>query len=239
MAMQLLLNIAEAFNTNELLFGEEDQSFLPSVLLRATVMFVVVLVSLRILGKRGVKQLSIFELVIILTLGSAAGDPMFYRDVGLLPAILVFVTVVALYRLVIYLADKSNRFNKLIEGKPVCLINDGIFCYKNFLKEPIALDEFFAELRLQHVSHLGQIRKAYLETSGEVSIFFYPNDRVKYGLPIMPEGFDNCLKKLNGSGYYSCVHCGHTLTPDDEPVETCPTCCKTGWIEACKDPRVS
>lgn len=73
----------------------EDWSFLPETVLRSLIMFIVILISLRLLGKRGVKQLSIFELVVIIGLGSAAGDPMFYKDVGILPAIIVFSMVVA------------------------------------------------------------------------------------------------------------------------------------------------
>lgn len=49
-------------------------------------MFTILLLTLKLAGKRGVKQLSIFETVIIIALGSAAGDPMFYEDVGIVPA---------------------------------------------------------------------------------------------------------------------------------------------------------
>ena len=77
--------------------GSEDWSFLIETGFRTLVMFTVVLIGLTILGKRGVKQLSVFELVVIIGLGSAAGDPMFYKDVGLIPAIIVFVIIISLY----------------------------------------------------------------------------------------------------------------------------------------------
>lgn len=72
-------------------------------------MYLVVLVSLRILGKRGVKQLSIFELVVIVGLGSAAGDPMFYREVGILSAVAVFLVVVIAYKITSYFVNKSKK----------------------------------------------------------------------------------------------------------------------------------
>ncbi|RYD56858.1 MAG: DUF421 domain-containing protein [Sphingobacteriales bacterium] len=239
MLVYLLLDISAPFDTKSLLFGQEDHSFLPEVLFRALIMFVVVLVSLRLLGKRGVKQLSIFELVIILTLGSASGDPMFYKDVGLLPAIFVFLTVVGLYRFVVYLGDKSSRFNRLVEGKPVCLIEDGIFCWGNFQKEPIALDEFLSGLRVLNVSQLGQIRRAYLETSGELSVFYYPDDSVKPGLPILPESLEKCTSQIQKPGMYSCVHCGHTAEIEKTGSQVCHTCGKNKWVEACGDKRIS
>jgi len=122
-------------------------------------MFVVILTSLRLLGKRGVKQLSVFELVVIIGLGSAAGDPMFYKDVGILPALIVFSMIVGLYTLVTYLIGKNKKFETLVEGKPVCLIRDGVFAIDNFKKEVLREDEFFAELRLQSISQLGQMSK--------------------------------------------------------------------------------
>jgi len=69
----------DILNLNEMLLGEESVDFLIEVVCRSAIMFCFVLVALRASGKRGIKQLSIFELVIIIGLGSAAGDPMFTR----------------------------------------------------------------------------------------------------------------------------------------------------------------
>jgi len=67
------------FNWKELMLGSENWNFLPEVILRTLIIFIIVLVGLRLLGKRGVKQLSIFELVVIVSLGTAAGDPMLFN----------------------------------------------------------------------------------------------------------------------------------------------------------------
>ena len=93
---------AKTFSWKELMMGSEEWSFLIETAFRTLIMFTVVLVGLTILGKRGVKQLSVFELVVIIGLGSAAGDPMFYKDVGLLPALMVFTIVIGLYVMVTY-----------------------------------------------------------------------------------------------------------------------------------------
>ncbi|HEX6847711.1 MAG TPA: hypothetical protein VF144_12075, partial [Chitinophagaceae bacterium] len=69
-----------------LLFGEEGWSFLPEVLFRSAIMFMISLIAMRAIGRRGTKQ-GVFELVLIITLGSAAGDPTLYKDAGLLPAL--------------------------------------------------------------------------------------------------------------------------------------------------------
>src|SRR5688572_31804658 len=122
-----LLEAAGGFDWKKLLLGDEEWSFLPETVLRTFIMFLVILTSLRLLGKRGVKQLSVFELVVIIGLGSAAGDPMFYKNVGILPAIIVFTMVVSLYSLITYLIGTNKKFEVLIEGKPVRLIHEGAF----------------------------------------------------------------------------------------------------------------
>jgi len=93
-----------------------DGQFALEVVFRTTFMFVVIMAVLRLSGKRGVRQLSIFELAIILSLGSAAGDPMFYDDVALVPTVLVCATAIALYRLITWLMAKSKRFERILEG---------------------------------------------------------------------------------------------------------------------------
>src|SRR5690349_2071991 len=109
----------------ELLLGNESWEFLGTVALRTTVMFVVILGGLRVMGKRGIKQLSVFELGVIIGLGSAAGDPMFYSDVGLLPTILVFVIVLVMYRALEVLLNRSEAAALKLEGAPIEVLRDG------------------------------------------------------------------------------------------------------------------
>jgi uncharacterized membrane protein YcaP (DUF421 family) len=229
---------ANAFSWKEFLLGSEEWNFLPEVIIRTVVMFAVVLISLSILGKRGVKQLSVFELVVIIGLGSAAGDPMFYKDVGLIPAIIVFVIIISLYSWVTYWVGRSKKIEHLVEGKPICLVEEGRFALDNFEKENVGQDEFFAELRLQGVSHLGQVEKAIIETNGGISLFFYEDEKVKYGLPIMPDSLASQDRKLSKAAYYSCVFCGYTEKKEPVDQHVCVVCKKDKWILASNKKRV-
>lgn len=232
------LQASPGFNWKELLLGSEDWSFLPETVLRTLIMFLVIVTSLRLLGKRGVKQLSIFELVVIISLGSAAGDPMFYKDVGILPALIVFIMIVGLYTAITFMIGKNKKFEKLVEGKPVCLIKDGVFSINNFQKEILGEDEFFAELRMQGVSQLGQIEEAIEESSGNISIFYYPDAEVKYGLPIMPDSLGRTVKKLSEAGHYSCIFCGYTEKLQPAAKATCPECKKSEWLKSSNKKRI-
>ncbi|WP_312751499.1 DUF421 domain-containing protein [Epilithonimonas hominis] len=222
----------------QILLGSEDWNFLLETVVRTIIMFVIIILGLRLLGKRGVKQLSIFELVVIIGLGSAAGDPMFYKDVGIIPAMVVFTMIISLYSIITYFIGKSKKFENLVEGKPICLINEGVFCIDDFKKESLGEDEFFAELRLKGVSHLGQIEKAIEEISGEISVFYYEDKDIKYGLPIMPGSLDNVIKLIAVKKHYSCKFCGFTEELNNGK-HNCKVCGKDEWVESSNKKRIS
>ena len=221
-----------------LLLGSEKWEFLFETAFRTFVMFMVILLYLRLLGKRGVKQLSVFELGVIIGLGSAAGDPMFYKDVGLLPGVLVFSIVFGLYRFITFLINRSDRFERFVEGTPTCILQEGKILVKNFREEPIATDEFFSQLRLNSVSHLGQVKEAIIETNGEVSIFYFEEDEVKYGLPIIPGQGKDKLKSITTEDHYACTSCGYTAKLPAAKEHTCPYCEKKEWVKAINTRRI-
>ena len=237
MMILLLFNFFNDFE--KLLIGEEEWSFIPQIAFRTLVMYFIVLISLRLLGKRGVTQLSVFELVVIIGLGSAAGDPMFYREVGLLSAVAVFAVVVTSYKVTSYLVNKSKRMEQLLEGSSTCLIEGGEFAIKNFKKEALAQDEFFSELRQHSISHLGQVKLAIIETSGSISVFYYPEDEVKYGLPVLPERFCRKQKTIEEAGYYSCSFCGYTIHLDRTLKQSCAKCEKEEWVKSSNELRIT
>jgi len=227
----------EVFDWQRILINDLPGAFLLEVLVRTALMFLFLLIALRFTGKRGVKQLSIFEIVIIIALGSAAGDPMFYEDVGILPAICVFIVVTSLYRAVTWATGKSKRIERMLEGQTALLIEHGVFSVFKFKKQDIALDEFFSELRLKSVEHLGQIKYAFLEPSGNISVYFFPDEEVRPGLPLNPVLFDKRTKLVIKDGLYACSNCG--LTQSLKPGRTaCPVCNNEEWVEAIDTTRV-
>lgn len=231
-----LLQVA-LIDWNMLLLGEEDWSFLLEVLLRSAIMFLVTIIALRFIGKRGIMQ-GVFEIVTIITLGSAAGDPMFYKKVGILPAIMVFVTIVLMYRIISYLVSKSKSFEYLIEGKHIRLIQNQRFSIENFKPRELSKDEIFSDLRIMGVTHLGQVDSAYIEASGQISVFFLPDDQVGYGLPVLPELIEYKLKEITERNIYACAYCGSIehLAPIKKHI--CKLCKKKEWVKALNNIRV-
>jgi uncharacterized membrane protein YcaP (DUF421 family) len=223
---------------SRILLNDLSASFLIEVVFRSIVMFFIILFTLRASGKRGIKQLSIFELVLIIGLGSAAGDPMFYEDVGILPALTVFVVIISLYIIITRLADKFGWFERLLEGTPTYVIRDGKIIPESFAKSGLSKDELFGELRLLNVEHLGQVKTVLIETSGDFSVLFYPDEEVRPGLPIFPHMLDQKTMYIPASGSFGCHSCGQVAHLHQGENE-CSACACEEWVKPIQSKRVS
>ena len=116
-------------------------SFAAEIAIRTTIMFSLIILLLRCTGKRGIRQLSIFELTIILSSGSIAGDPMFTEDLPLIQAVLIMSIVLLLYRLFTWCSTKYKFFEFLLEGKPTHIVENGLLVIKDVEKGKMSHDE--------------------------------------------------------------------------------------------------
>jgi len=223
------------FDWNRILINELPAAFLLEVVMRSVIMFVIILVTLRASGKRGMKQLSIFELVLIIGLGSAAGDPMFYEDVGILPALTVFLVIILLYVGITRLTDRFSWFERIMEGQPVYVIQGGKILLDGLNRTGLSREELFAALRLANVEHLGQVKTVLIETSGDVSILFFPDEQVNPGLPIFPGQQQSISKEAKER---CCSQCGE-LQVFSAPANTCKFCSCDKWVRPLATKRIS
>ncbi len=236
----VLMDEIKAFDWFRMWFSHDTPwGYFGEIAFRTVIMFVFLLMVLKLLSKRGVKQLSVFELAILIALGSATGDPMFYYNIPLLQGMLVMVLVILIYRLVTHFTYKSAFMEALLEGKPVCLLKDGRIDYASYQKVKLPSDKFFAELRQKSVDHLGQVRRVYLETSGDISVYLQEDEDVRPGLPIYPELLTAPLEAIAESGVFACTQCGQTekLLPSVHHV--CSVCQHACWLPAWNNRRVS
>lgn len=224
------MDIAQVF------IHDTSWAFAGEIILRTVIMFMMIIVFLRLTGKRGVRQLSIFEVAILLALGSIAGDPMFDEELPLLQAFIIMLVVIILYRTTTWLMMKYQPFEDLLEGKSLYIVEDGMLVLDKIKKGQMSHDEFFAEMRQQGVEHLGQVRVGLLETDGKFSILFYANEDVRYGLPLFPKA-SRISQTAKAGVIYACTHCGMTSELDFHRTP-CPRCgCKT-WTQALNSVRV-
>lgn len=208
------------------------------IIFRTIIMFLIILFVLRISGKRGVRQLSVFEVAIIIGLGSAAGDPMFNKDIAIIPAFVVCLTAILLYRLITFLAAKMPKLEHIVEGKPLYIVEEGVMVIKEITNNAFSQDEFFTELRLQSVEHLGQVKTALLETTGDMSVYFYEDENVKPGLPILPKEYHKKTKLITEPGEYACSYCGEVTKLYATSPHSCKRCNNQEWVKAIKSKRI-
>ncbi len=223
----------QPFDWERMLIHDFPWLYLGEVALRTVIMFAVLLLALTVSGKREVKQLSVYELVLLIGLGSAAGDPMFYHDVPLTAAFVVFAVMMGCYKLITRLSDKHKTLREAIEGKPVYVIQDGCIENQNFDQEDLGQDELFSELRQMEIEHLGQVRVAILEPSGQLSVFKFTDAETKPGLPIMPHLLLLQTEVPVVAGKYACTNCGHVQDFNGtEQKPDCKRCGKHCWVKA-------
>jgi uncharacterized membrane protein YcaP (DUF421 family) len=239
---------AHSFDLYRIFIGDQPLTFLVEILFRTVVMYLYVLLVLRLLGKRGMGQLSPFEFTIIIALGSAVGDPMFYPEVPLLHCLAVVTVVVAMTRFVTYLSNRSEAVEDFLEGQPCSIVTDGELNLKAIDGERFSREELFMLLRERNVSQLGQVRQAYLEPSGAISAFRAQDDQCKPGLPIIPP-FDEWTPArefaVTGAARepgvpYACWKCGHVDEAGGPGSSAqCGRCDGEHWTLAQADPFAS
>lgn len=199
------------------------------IILRTTFMFLLIILLLRLTGRRGVRQLTLFEVAMILALGSAAGDPMFQKEIPLFYSVIVFVIVLFWYKVITFLVARSKLMTRLLEGREMVIVKNGMFNIEENKKNDFSQNEFFAELRNHSIEHLGQVKIALLEIDGSVSIIRYPKEEIKYGLPLFP--LDEKESALDHPR--ACTFCGNVDT--EKTSENCSRCHKNKWRIAIKD----
>ena len=229
----------KAFDLHRMALDKAPPAFLWEGALRCLYTFVLVFLFLKITGRRGVRQMSLFEVLIILTLGSAAGDVAFYDNVPMLPVLVVFITLALLYRLVIWLMARSEALENLLEGKPVVVVDNGELAWEKVRAENLTELEFFMELRLSSVEHLGQVKRAIMETDGQISIYYFPDEDVKPGLVILPAPCVETFTAAPRDCDTVCMRCSAIVALHADERKCCPRCANSVWSLASSEKRVA
>ncbi len=214
----------------KIFFEGANYRFALEIICRTLFMFLLILIILRLSGRRGVKQLTLFEVAIILGLGSAAGDPMFQENIPVIYSVIVLFSVILLYKGITFWASHSKWVSRCMEGREMIIVKDGMFSIEESKESTFSQREFFSELRNHSIEHLGQIRLALLEVDGTISILRYDKEEVKYGLPLFPLDYKKA-NPLTTTGPYACMFCGNIKT-QVYPDQRCERCGKTEWSRA-------
>jgi uncharacterized membrane protein YcaP (DUF421 family) len=147
------------------------------IVFRTGVVYLLVLIGVRLSGKREVGQMTPFDLVLLLLLSNSVQNAMTGPDTSLTGGAVAACTLLLMnYGLGIY-SGKSRRFRRLVEGEPSLLIHDGKIIESHLQREHVSMDELNRALREHGINRCDQVALAVLEVDGSISCLKY--DEIK------------------------------------------------------------
>ena len=149
---------------------------------RTLILYFILMVGLRLMGKRQIGELEPSELVLTLIISDLAAVPMQDFGIPLVNGVFPIVTLLCVSMLLSFFSLKSIRFRGLICGYPTVIIRDGKVLQQNMARNRFTVDELLEQLRSQGYSDLTAVKYAVLETSGQVSVLPYTKDS-----PVTPQ----------------------------------------------------
>lgn len=162
---------------------------------RAIFLYIVVLVVMRLMGKREIGQLQPFELAISIMIADLASIPMTETGIPITRGIIPIFGLLIMHLLISFMNLKSVKVREIVCGKPRILIYRGKIDEKALIKERFTINELEERLRGNNVASVGDVEYAILETSGELTVIQKPNKRTT-----IPEDF-NIMPEYEGIPY--------------------------------------
>lgn len=141
-----------------------------NITFRSAVVYVVILVGLRLLGKRHVAQLSIIDLVLILLISNAVQNAMVGNDSSLIGGIIAAVTLFILNYILSLILYRSREAERVFAGTPTLLVHNGRAIPEHLAKEKISEDELLQVIREHGIGSVGEVKNAVMELDGTVSV---------------------------------------------------------------------
>ena len=139
-------------------------------ILRAVVVYAVVLGMVRLGGKRALGQITPFDVLLIVLLGNAVQNALLGQDTSLAGGLLLAATLITLNYTVGWVTTRSRRMERLIEGEPVLVARDGKLLDSVLRRELITQADFDAAMRQQGCGGIEEVALALLEINGHITI---------------------------------------------------------------------
>ena len=138
---------------------------------RTVLFYVIILVALRIMGKREVGELGVIDVVVFIIMAEVAAFALDSTDEKLMEAIVPIGVLLAIQLLTSYVSLKSKKFRDFVDGDPSVLIRDGEIMEEEMKRQRYNLDDLFQQLREEKVGSVREVTFAFLEPSGNLSVF--------------------------------------------------------------------
>lgn len=144
-----------------------------NILMRTAAIYLVVLIGVRLSGKREVGQMTPFDLTLLLLLSNAVQNAMTGPDTSVWGGVVAACTLLIMNYLIAEVAGANRRFRKFVEGQPSLLIHDGKIISAHMAKEHVSADELHRALREHGIADYKEVALAVLEVDGSISCLKY------------------------------------------------------------------
>jgi uncharacterized membrane protein YcaP (DUF421 family) len=216
---------------HRILIGEVPPVFFIEVIIRTILIYFLLIVSIRLMGKRMALQLNVTEMTAMVALAAAIGVPIQAPDRGILPAVVIAIVVVLTERIVTRIIMNNKTAETKFQGDMNVLVEDSMLNYSCIKNVSMSRSLVLQQLRIQGIDHLGKVKRLYMETSGAFSIV--EQREIKPGLSLIPDDDQNYWTDENRQkDVCVCSNCGlRRDTPAKNDLQ-CDNCGENRWEAA-------
>lgn len=176
------------FDIWKLLVGDFTLYIYLEIILRVIIIMGYTIFMIRWMGKRVVGGLGSADVLLIVAMGSAVGDAMFYPDIPLSIPITVITLIAGFQKLYVYIGIKYEPVRKITDPKVMKLVENGKLLKENFTQDDIDEFEVYMLLRQEGIRFLSEVEHAYYEQSGMLSVYKFEDPKLENS--ILPENLD-------------------------------------------------
>lgn len=166
---------------------------IPQLITRTFFLYIVVIVTMRLMGKRQIGELQPFEFAIAVMISDLAAIPLADDSKELHHALIPIVVLIVCQLSISFLSIKGVRIREVVCGKPVLLIRNGKMLEKNMRKEMYTINDLLEQLRFNSIQDVNDVEYGILETNGQLSVMLKSNKRAvtpeDLGMDLPPECF--------------------------------------------------
>lgn len=160
------------------------------IVIRSLISFIVLLLLTRLMGKRQVSQLTFFDYIVGITIGSIAAEMSFDQNVRIINGITSLLIWGLIPFILAIISLKSRTFQQLIDGKPTIIIKNGEILEKSMKKVFLSIEELMLLLREKNIFKISDVEIAILETNGQLSVLKKTSQQ-----PVTPQMLKMVLKQ--------------------------------------------
>ncbi|MGJ7920584.1 DUF421 domain-containing protein [Neobacillus sp. LXY-4] len=163
------------------------------IIIRTLVLYLLILMLFRLMGKREIGELSLLDLVVFMMIAEMAAVSIENTDDSIWRTILPMALLMMIQILFAFISIKSKKFRDLIDGKPTVIISDGKIDEESMRKQRYNFDDLLLQLREKNIRNIADVEFAILESSGKLSVFEKQNNPGKtenggFTIPLIMDG---------------------------------------------------